>query len=260
MLLKAENLNFAYSHIQALLEVNFHLQSGELLGIVGPNGAGKSTLLKILSGLLMPQQGKLWIKEQPARHFSCSQLAGIVAYLPQDADYAFDFKVFDYVLMGRFSHLSWWSWETQADLALARENMRLVKIEHLAERSLSSLSGGERQRVSIARALTQEAEILILDEPVSHLDINFQIDIMELLHRVRERRRASIILSVHDLNLASCYCERLVLLKDGRVHSEGTPAEVLTLEKIKDSFGARVKVIFEPAANRPWVVPEKLMV
>jgi iron complex transport system ATP-binding protein len=258
MLLQAENITFAYQAITALKDVNFSLNSGEIVGIIGPNGAGKSTLLKIISGIISPLEGNIRIKTRLLSDYSRRELAEFIAYLPQEQEYNFDYKVMEFVLMGRFPYLSWWRWETQTDYERAWENMRLVKVEHLAERSLFNLSGGERQRVNIARALTQGTQILVLDEPVSHLDINFQIDIMELLLEIKTRKQSGIVLSLHDLNLASLFCERLILLKEGKVFFEGTPREVITSKTIEASFGAKVTILNDPQTLLPLIVPQKV--
>jgi iron complex transport system ATP-binding protein len=235
--------------------VTFSIDARELVGLLGPNGSGKTTLLKAISRALRPKVGAVYLNEAEVYQMKGREVAKSVAVVPQVSSVGFDLTALDVVLMGRHPHLGRFELEGERDLAVAREAMKMTKVWHLAERRVSELSGGERQRVMIARALAQEPKVLLLDEPTTHLDINCQLEIMDLLREICVRRGIAALAVLHDLNLASCYCDRLMLMKGGRIVAAGGVEEVLTSENVREVFGVDVLVKRHPATGAPYVVP-----
>jgi iron complex transport system ATP-binding protein len=235
--------------------VTFSIDARELVGLLGPNGSGKTTLLKAISRALRPKVGAVYLNEEEVYRMKGREVAKNVAVVPQVGGVGFDLTALDVVLMGRHPHLGRFELEGERDLAVAREAMKMTKVWHLAERRVSELSGGERQRVMIARALAQEPKVLLLDEPTTHLDINCQLEIMDLLREVCVKRGIAALAVLHDLNLASCYCDRLMLMKEGRIVAAGSVEEVLTSKNVREVFGVDVLVKRHPATGAPYVVP-----
>ncbi len=237
----------------------FHVDTGEILGIVGPNGSGKTSLLKVLSGLLPAGEGDVRLGGLSLRKQSQTDIARVVAVVPQEYAQVFPFTVAETVLMGRFPHRTtrWWSLgigdETANDLACAQQAMVDTDVLSLADRLVSDLSGGERQRVMIARALAQEPKILLLDEPTAFLDINHQIEICSLVTRLRAERRLTVVLVSHDLNVASQYCDRVLMLKDGGLCRIGSPEETIRPDVLRMVYGCDVVVDAHPQTGRPRV-------
>jgi len=245
--------------IWTLDHLSFHVDTGEILGIVGPNGSGKTSLLKVLSGLLPASEGDVRLGGLSLRKRSQTDIARVVAVVPQEYAQVFPFTVAETVLMGRFPHRTtrWWSLgigdETANDLSCAHQAMVDTDVLSLADRLVSDLSGGERQRVMIARALAQEPKILLLDEPTAFLDINHQIDICSLIARLRAERRLTVVLVSHDLNVASQYCDRVLMLKDGRLCRIGSPEETIRPDVLRMVYGCDVVVDAHPQTGRPRV-------
>ena len=245
--------------IWTLDHLSFHVDTGEILGIVGPNGSGKTSLLKVLSGLLPAGEGDVRLSGLSLRKRSQTEIARVVAVVPQEYAQVFPFTVAETVLMGRFPHRTtrWWSLgigdETANDLACAHQSMVDTDVLSLADRLVSDLSGGERQRVMIARALAQEPKILLLDEPTAFLDINHQIEICSLIARLRAERRLTVVLVSHDLNVASQYCDRVLMLKDGGLCRIGSPEETIRPDVLRMLYGCDVVVDAHPQTGRPRV-------
>jgi iron complex transport system ATP-binding protein len=239
--------------------LSFHVDTGEILGIVGPNGSGKTSLLKVLSGLLPAGEGYVRLGGLSLGKQSQTDIARVVAVVPQEYAQVFPFTVAETVLMGRFPHRTtrWWSLgigdETADDLACAHQSMVDTDVLSLADRLVSDLSGGERQRVMIARALAQEPKILLLDEPTAFLDINHQIEICSLIARLRTERRLTVVLVSHDLNVASQYCDRVLMLKDGGLCRIGSPEETIRPDVLRMVYGCDVVVDAHPQTGRPRV-------
>ncbi|MCW3133576.1 MAG: ATP-binding cassette domain-containing protein [Methanophagales archaeon] len=255
MPLEIKDVDTYYGSVKILDSINFNASHGELLGIIGPNGSGKTTLLRTISRILKPKVGAILLEGRDVLEMGYREFSRIFAAVPQDTTINFDFSALDIVLMGRNPHLGRLELESEKDIEIARRSMRLTNCWEFAERPITELSGGERQLVIIARALTQEPKVLLLDEPTSHLDINYQIEIMELLKRLTSEEKLIVIAVIHDLNLAARYCDRLVLLHDGKIVSLGTQAEVLTAENIKNTFGADVIVKKHALTNHCYVSP-----
>lgn len=251
--LKVEGVCFSYREGREILkDVYFEAKDRELVGILGPNGAGKTTLIRVIAGGLSPTKGAVWLNGRKVHEIPPQELAREVAVLPQTEPIVNHITVKDMVLLGRTPYLSPWRGRTKKDVEKAREVLRMVGMEDFWDRSMASLSGGERQRVLIARALAQEPRLLLLDEPTVHLDLAQQLEVLSLLKELREKGLC-IICVLHDINLASLYCDRLLLMKDGRIYKKGTPEEVITRESLGEVFNIHVRVHKHPLTSRPYI-------
>jgi iron complex transport system ATP-binding protein len=244
-----------YGSVKVLENVSFAIGSGEFVGLLGPNGSGKTTLLKTISGALRPKVGAVYLNEAEIFGMKRREVARNIAVVPQHTDVNFDFTALEIVLMGRHPHLSRFELESERDLTVARNAMELTNTWHLAERRISELSGGERQRVMIARALAQEPKVLLLDEPTTHLDINSQLEIMDLLKELCEQRGLVVLAVFHDFNLAARYCDTIILLNKGKIVSIGGVDEALTSENIKRVFQVDAVVKKHPLTGSLYVIP-----
>jgi iron complex transport system ATP-binding protein len=247
MTLSVENLSFHYPVFPFLSNISFDLPVGDFLSLLGPNGSGKSTLLRLLDRILLPQSGTITHDRRPLNEFSRRELAKRIAYVPQDTLWVFPCTVLEVVLMGRSPYVGHSGFENAQDLEIAREAMRLTDIEHLADKLITGISGGERQRVLIARALSQQPKILLLDEPNAHLDISHQIEIFQILREQNELRKLTIVSVSHDLNLAAAFSRRTLLLANignegASVFAIGDPKDVLTQANIEQVYQTSVLV------------------
>jgi iron complex transport system ATP-binding protein len=238
---------------EILRDVSLELPSGEILTLAGCNGAGKTTLLRIASRVLRPSAGRVLVRGRPAESLSRRELAREIAVVPQDVQVAFPFRAGEVVLMGRSPHLGAFGYESAADVERAREAMMRVGIENLADRSVLELSGGERQLVLFARALAQEPEILLLDEPTAHLDLRHRIRVLALVREFAADGRSALVVS-HDLSLAARTCDRVALLARGGLLAAGRPAAVLTRENLRAAFDIEADILTAPD-GAPLVVP-----
>lgn len=252
--LKIDRLYGGYGREIVLKDISFDINKGEFLGVIGPNGAGKSTLLKLMSRVLYPQKGSILFEDKDITKINLKELCRKAAFVPQETAVGFPFSVWEMVMMGRIPHLKRLQVETKHDHCVAQEALAMTDSLHLKEKDISRLSAGERQRVIIARALAQEPVLLFLDEPTSHLDIGHQAQILDLLKRLNRQACLTVIMVLHDLNLAGEYCDRLILLNDGRVFKDGTPEEVLTYQNIEEVYRTVVIVSKNPVSSKPYVV------
>lgn len=243
--LRADTVSMRWDGRSVLDRVGLQIRPGEFVGVIGPNGAGKTTLLRLMAKLLEPTGGALFLEGEALTSLSRRAVAQRVAVVPQTTTTAFAFPALEAVLMGRHPHLGRLEPETPEDYRIAREAMALTQTLPFAERPITEISGGERQRVLVARALAQEPRLLLLDEPTANLDLCHQIHVLEIVRRL-VRQGLAAVAALHDLELASRYCERLVLLKAGAVLAEGTPAEVLTVERLAEAFRVRASVSPNP--------------
>lgn len=250
-----ERLEFAYGESKVLTGISFEIKEGEILGILGPNASGKTTLLKNVAGLLTPLSGNISLEGRLSGSLSAKERSQIVAYVPQSEEPFLDFSVEQIVMMGRAPYLGLWGFEEVSDRRKVREAMERTSTWDLRKRGIEELSGGERQRVVLARALAQEAKILILDEPTSHLDVRHQKETLDLCASLAHEKSLSILLTLHDLNLASLYCDRLLLLKQGRIAYLGKVRETLTAANLKDVFGLEMQVLLDSKSGLPSCVP-----
>lgn len=253
--LSLEGIWFHYHDGPWVLEdLSCDLSPGEFWGVIGPNGSGKTTLIKIINGLAAPQRGRVALDGRNIRYMRRLDMARLIAVVPQDSSLVFPFSVEEVVLMGRAPHLGRFEFESDGDLAIARNAMERTGVLPFARRSMTELSGGERQRVLIARALAQQPRLLLLDEPTAFLDIKYQKATFDLLTELNREEGLGIIAVTHDLNLASLYCERLLLLSGGKIHSLGTPEEVITEERIADVYETDIRVEQDRESGRPRVM------
>jgi iron complex transport system ATP-binding protein len=248
--IQTNNLTFGYKHRPVLHSLSLSIAGGEMVGILGPNGSGKTTLLKIFSGVLRAE-GEVRIKDKHIESYHRRELSQLFAVVQQEARVNFPYSAAEIVLMGRASYHSPLALENQHDLEVARTSMDLTDSLAFADRYLHELSGGEKQRVMIARALAQEPEILLLDEPSAFLDLKHQIQVFELLLRLNRERGLTIIAALHDVNLAALFFPRLLILCNGRIHRDGAPGEVLTEKTIEEVYGIRVRIEHDSGTKKP---------
>ena len=252
MKLKVNNVEFSYNSTPVLENISMELDRSEILGIVGPNGAGKSTLIRCINRILKPKRGSILLEEQEIKHMSMMEIAKKLGYVPQTASHTFPATVFDTVLMGRRPHIGWRSSKKDAKNVVVV--LKQMEIEDLAMRDFNELSGGQQQKVLIARALAQEASTLLLDEPTSNLDIQHQLEVMEIIKDLVTKKGISAIMAVHDLNLASRYTDKVLIMKRGRIFDVGSPYDVLTPENIMSVYNVEAEVI-NRNGGRPYIVP-----
>ncbi len=252
--ISADNISVRYGEHHVIEQFSLAVDQGGFIGILGPNGCGKTTFLRAISRILKSDQGAVFIDGLDAESYDSRTLAKTIGCVGQETDIAFPFTVREIVLMGRYPHIGKLAPLSPKDLAIADEAMKTTNTFHLADRLITEVSGGERQRVLIARTLTQQPRILLLDEPTSHLDINHQIEIMDLILDLTPK--ITVIGVFHDLNLASYFCDRIVLMKQGKILAVGMPAEVLTPEKIRESFSVGMMVSTHPLTGKPHLIPE----
>jgi iron complex transport system ATP-binding protein len=250
--LTVNDLSFGYAGVSILKNVDLSVELGELVAIVGPNGSGKSTLLKCINRILKTKPNSILIDDQDTSKFTLKELSKLMGYVPQTSVSAFPFTVFDVVMMGRKPYVHWSIGERDNDIVF--QMMTLLGIDHLATRHFSELSGGEQQKVIIARALAQQPKILLLDEPTSSLDIKHQLEILCILRGLAQSKGHTVIVSIHDLNLASRFCDRLFMLKRGCIYAMGTPEEVLTVQNIEAVYGIKTDVSTS-TTGKPIVMP-----
>ncbi|MDO4800058.1 MAG: ABC transporter ATP-binding protein [Bacillota bacterium] len=243
-ILSVRDLSFRYPGASRLVLTDFRcgIAAGDFVAILGPNGSGKTTLLQTICTNLRPERGEIMIEGQSVRELSPKQLARRLAVVHQSLEYSFDFTVYDTVLMGRYPYLGRFQGETEHDLRIVEEAMQATAVGHLRDNRLHGISGGERQRVMIARALAQEPEILLLDEPISHLDLKYQIEVMELCKRLN-REGMTILMTLHDINMASRFADRIMILNEGRLLHSGSPEDTVTPERIASIYGVEVEIV-----------------
>ncbi|MBL8139048.1 MAG: ABC transporter ATP-binding protein [Acidobacteria bacterium] len=255
-MLQAVSLTFAYDATRPVLAgVSLEVSRGAIVGILGPNGSGKTTLLGALGGTRRPTGGTVTLDGRPLAAFSRRGLASRIAVVPQETHLAFEYTVLEMVLMGRHPHLGLFEVEGPADVATARDALAAVNAAHLEERDFMTLSGGEKQRVVIAAALAQATDVLLLDEPTSSLDLGAQLDIAQLLGRLNAERGVTIVVSTHDLALASGICRELVLLRHGRVVAAGPTAAVLSSDNVRALYDVDADVHLHAGTGHLVVVP-----
>ena len=253
--LTLDGVECRYGSTKILEAVNLTVQPGDFVGILGPNGSGKTTLLKSISRTLKPFKGTIFLDKSDIYSLKSIDLAKQLAVVPQDTSIGFSFSALDVVLMGRNPHLTRFQMETEKDMDIARKAMMRTNIWNLAARPINELSGGEKQRVIIARALAQEPKVLLLDEPLTHLDIINQLEIMDLVKELCVKEGLIVLAVIHDLNLAARYCNTALLLNKGSIYSAGNLETVLTSENIRAVFRVDAIVKKSLVTNSLYVIP-----
>jgi len=257
----ATSLHAAYGPLSVLQDVSFSVSKGDFFIVIGPNGSGKTTLLKILSAINPFQSGKLEIAGIPLKKYSRKSLAKIMALVPQTVPEDLPFTVRELILMARSPRMGLLGLEGDHDIQKADEAMAFTGVEPLADRKMDQLSGGERQRAFIARAICQEPQIILLDEPTAALDLAHQVRVMDLMERLRTEKGLTIVMVSHDINLAAMYATFLMLLKKGRIIKMGLPSEVLTFKTLEEAYECPLLVDESPLGNfqRVTLVPKKFI-
>ena len=259
--LDLERVNYSYSPEKpaVLHDVSLTVQDGSLVALLGPNGSGKTTLMRVATGVVKPSSGRVLLDGKPLARMSRKEVARRLSVVPQQLYMPFSFTVWEMVAMGRTPYTSGLSPLKANDRRAVESAMDATDTSYLAERLFTELSGGERQRVVIAMALAQEPQILLLDEPTTHLDLEHQIEVLELLKHLNRTSGLTVLASTHDLNMAALYFDRLVLMHDGRLVADGSPDEVLNSSNIRQVFQADVEIMHHPTAARPYIIimPDK---
>jgi len=254
MMLEIRDLTCGYDSKFLLKDINFRIDTGELVGIIGPNGSGKTTFLRAVTGVIKPIEGEVLLEGKNIWQVALKEIAKKIAVVLQNPPIS-HMTVEEFVLLGRIPHYQKFQFlETKRDLEIAKRSMSLTDILKLKDRFMSEISGGERQLACIARALTQEPKLLLLDEPTAHLDITHQVGILDLIKRLNKEFALTVIMVLHDLNLASEYCQHLVLINEGRIYKIGLPEEVLNYQVIEDVYKTIVVVEKNPISSRPYVL------
>ena len=255
-IINIEKLNYSYGKKEVLKELSLDIDENKLTGIIGPNGCGKSTLAKNIIKYINGKFESFKIMDTDIRELTHKKIAQLISYIPQKSIIIPNISVFDYVLLGRFPLLknSWDNYSEQ-DYEIVEKNINLLNIRELKDRNIETLSGGELQKALLARALTQEAKILLLDEPTSALDLNNAVEFMKILKNISIKKNISVIIIIHDLNLASLFCDSLIILKDGRFIEKGSPKEVINEENIKSVYNLDCKVCYNEN-DKPYIIPK----
>jgi iron complex transport system permease protein len=251
--LDVRRLAFSYGHFR-LEPLNFSLSRGELLAIIGPNASGKSTLLKLLAGLLSPDAGAVLLDGQPVNGLGLRERAQRIAVVQQESPLYFPIRALPFVLQGRHPHMGFFQLENQPHLEVARSALLRTRTNHLTDRLVQQLSGGEKQRLILARALSQEPELLLLDEPTLHLDIGFQVELLRLVQTLARREQYAVVLVSHELNLAAEFADSVLLLHQGRLVRYGRPADVYDRDLLEEVFQTELDIFLHPESGRPRVV------
>jgi iron complex transport system ATP-binding protein len=257
--INVKNLSHSFGENLVLQNITFQIPSKDFFIIIGPNGSGKTTLMKVISGILKPQNGRVVIMDRSIDQYHRKALARTIAFVPQMLSVDFPFTVTEMVLMGRSPYLGILGLEEEKDMEIARQAIAFTGMENLAHRKLDQLSGGEQQRVFIARAICQEPDVMLLDEPTASLDLAYQVRIMDLMERLKNEKGITIVMVSHDVNLAAMYADHLLLLHDGQVLCQGLPDEVLTYKTLEEAYGCTLLVDESPLGKFPRVtlVPMK---
>lgn len=251
MKLEVEDIKYSIDQKLIVKGVSLGIEEGDFVGLIGPNGCGKSTLLKNIYKVYKPDSGKVYIDGRDISKMTNRDTAREMSVMQQENNVEFDMTVYDMVMLGRYAHQNLWNNDKIREREIVENAIKEVGMEGYEERSFISLSGGEKQRTLVARALVQEAPLIILDEPTNHLDIGYQYQIMNIL---RSQKDLTVFSSIHDMNIAACYCDKIIMMKAGHIVKVGTPEEVMTPEMIKGLFGVDIELTRNPVTGKPNVV------
>ncbi len=249
-LMKLEDISFTYETSPVLKDLSVSIQEKDFIGLIGPNGSGKSTLLKIMGGILKSDSGSIQFKDSLMSKINKKIFAQSVSWIPQDHPMVFPFKVSEIVLMGRHPYLSALSFESEKDFEITRKAMETTKTSQFADRYFNEISGGEKQRVMIASALAQSPEMMLLDEPTAALDLKYQVQILAILKNLNVEHNMTLVMAMHDLNLASRFCNRLILLNEGQIVRDGPPEQVLEKNILEQVYDTEVDLDFKDGSIR----------
>ena len=249
--LTLDRVSFSYSTREILQGISLEIPRGAFWGIIGPNGSGKTTLMRVMSGILRPKMGIVYLNGTPLSRFNARSLALQIAVVGAEQSFDFPFRTREVVSMGRFPHLARFANLSKSDNAIVNEALRLTCTDSLSEQLISEVSSGERQRILIARTIAQQSPCLMLDEPSTHLDIQHQIGIFNLLRMLNREHGKTVIVALHDLTSAAAFCDRIALLHKGRIIKLGSPSEVITETMIRETYGVDVQVFPSPCGGFP---------
>ena len=257
-LYQIENLSFAYDEEDVIKNISLDIDKGEFVGIIGPNGSGKTTLLRLLNKILKGKKGHIYYKGQILDKVEQKQISREVGFIPQETFINFPFTVSEIVMMGRYPYIGMFGFEGKKDIDIVHQCLKITDLTDMGNRLYNDLSGGEKKRVIIARALAQEPESLLLDEPTSALDIKYEIEVYNLIKRLNQNQKITIIIVTHNINFAILYCSRLILMKDGNIYKMGFPLEIIKPDIIKEVYGIDVKVNYDIDTGAPYLFPIKV--
>lgn len=256
--MEVKNLEFSYRKSPILKGLNFNINKGEFVCIIGPNGSGKSTLLKNLNNFYKPSNGEVFIEGRDINDYKKRDLAKIIGFVAQDTVINYDFTVKDIVMMGRHPYKRRFQKEDNDDLKIVNDVMKMTNTLKLKDRIITEISGGERQRVLIAKTLAQDPSIILFDEPTSHLDINHQLELLILLRMLNKEKRTTIVLVIHDINLAARFSDSIILLNEGNIISSGNPKDVITVENLRKAYNLNVAIETNKYINAISLTPISL--
>ncbi len=255
-MLKVQNLSVSYGKRRVLKDVSLDVRSGEVVALIGPNGSGKSTLIRAVSGVLPVDAGHVAVDGKALAELSTMERARYLAVVPQARNLPPAFSVYESILLGRTPYLGWLGRAGEKDHERVRYALERTQMQPLAERMVGELSGGEQQRVLLARAVAQDAPVLLLDEPTTHLDLQHREGLVHLVRELAGSRNLAVLMALHDLNMASLYADRVSLLVDGEIRATGTPEEVFTEEALSMVYHVPVHVIPHPEYGNPLILPD----
>lgn len=254
-MISCKNLKVGYEEKVIIENLSLSINKGEVVSIIGPNGCGKSTLLKTLSRIIKPMSGGIYIQNESIKNLKSKHISQKVCLLSQHNDAPGDLTVEELVYFGRIPHKKWYESKTKSDEEIVNWAIENTGLKRYKNTHINSLSGGERQRAYIAQALCQKPDILLLDEPTTYLDISYQLEVMELVREINEKFNITIVMVLHELNQASKYSDRLVIMKDGEIVSDGCPKEVINKETIKQVYKIECDIDNDPISNKPRIHP-----
>jgi iron complex transport system ATP-binding protein len=254
-MLKINNLSVFYGDRQILHDIQLEVKSAEIMVLLGPNGAGKSTLIRSISGVIPIRMGNIFVDQKDVTSLSTMERARHISVVPQAVSIPPAFTVWETVLLGRTPYLNFLGQTSAKDETIARQALEQVDVLHLTEKRMNEISGGEQQRVLLARTLAQDTPILLMDEPTTHLDISHQVDLLKLITKQAREKNLTVLIALHDLNLASMFADRIAIVQNGLLCVAGTPRETLTSEIINSVYHVPVHVISHPQTGAPFVIP-----
>ncbi|QRG65851.1 ABC transporter ATP-binding protein [Brevibacillus choshinensis] len=253
-MIEVKALHKSFHGKSVVTDVSFAVERGEFFGIIGPNGSGKSTLMKMISGVISPDGGEILIAEKPIGSYSRKALARLLAVLEQEALPPVGFRVREVLEMGRFPYQNWLGEEAEDPTPLIDEIVGMLGLAELEDRTLDQLSGGEKQRVALGKSLVQKPMLLLLDEPTTYLDIGYQIQLMDIVRSWQKNTQVTVVAVLHDLNLASLYCDRILMVHKGNQIRVGDPRDILQSSLIEQVYGTRPIVMEHPVHQLPQII------
>jgi iron complex transport system ATP-binding protein len=254
-MVRLEHVNFSYGNLDVLKQVSFSLADSEFLGIIGPNGTGKTTILKMICGILKPGSGTVYVREEETGRYRKKDIARLVSMMPQQMAVNFPFTVSEFVLMGRMPYSRGLSFSNSKDMEKAVQAMEFTDVFSLRNRFFPELSGGEQKRVMLAHVLCQDTPLLLLDEPTEGMDLKYQVSMMERIHLQNKEKKKTVIMVTHDINLASLYCQKILLLHRGTVMAYDTPENVFVYPLLKNIYGTEIYIGRNEINGKLFVLP-----